>query len=217
MRSFAFLVSALVTSLAWTIYTFTIMMVYTNPVWPRAIVGGIAGILFGSLVAAGQYALLADRIPRPAKWFSLSILGWSVAGLLTALTCPLIAPGGLGNDFILGLALGGALVALLQWAALIHINVRPIPFIPATSAIWALAGFLSWKLYESLYRNNTLTPESITLPLLSNYTDTGFQQEIISGFAGALISGLVMGTLTSCLLVLTARAKHSAPSEPPPH
>jgi hypothetical protein len=209
MRSWAFLASALATSLAWAIYSFTLMMVYNNPLWVRVSIGAVAGLLFGAFASAGQYALLFERLTRPAMWVMLTTLGWACAGILVALVSALRVPPDLGAQYTLGLAIGGIIVGLLQWPALKRLSVRLHTFLPATAAVWALAGFISWQLYERLYLSDALM---LFLGSRPADTDVGFAKEVLSALLGASISGLLMGVLTSCVLFFTVRAKHPSPA-----
>ncbi|MGA7731062.1 MAG: hypothetical protein WCD37_07290 [Chloroflexia bacterium] len=209
MRSWAFLASALATSLAWAIYSFTLMMVFINPLWVRASIGAVTGLLFGAFASAGQYALLFERLLRPGKWIVLTTLGWTCAGILVALVSALRVPPDLGAQYAVGLALGGIIVGLLQWLALKRLSVRLHTFLPATAAVWALAGFISWQLYERLYLSDALMLFPGSRP---TDTDIGFAKEVLSGLLGASISGLLMGVLTSCVLFFTARARNPSPS-----
>ena len=203
MRSWAFLASVLATSLAWAIYSFTLMMVYSNPLWARAYIGVAAGLLLGAFAGAGQYALLTEQISRPARWVIWTALGWSCAAVLMSLIAGVLSLD-LGADYRMGLAFGGIAVALMQWLVL---NRRPALFISTTAASWALAGYLSWIFYEQLYRSNLILP---VIPSASG--DTGFQREVVSALIGASISGLLLGLLTSAILVVTLRATRSSPA-----
>lgn len=195
MRSWGFLLSLLVTSFAWAIYSFTLMMVYTNPPWAKASIGAVAGLLLGALAGAGQYALLLERISHPARWVVLTALGWSCAAVLVALVSATRISGDRSIEYALGLALGGIAVGLLQWMALKRRSTR---FIPSTATIWASAGFLSWKLYEGLFSWLYLSGSTEFRPGLG---DAGFVSEVVAGLIGAAVSGLLLGVITSYLLL----------------
>jgi hypothetical protein len=204
MRTWSFVGSVSATSLGWFVYSFTLMMVYSGSLWTRTYIGAAAGLLLGAFAGAGQYALLHERITRPARWIMWTSLGWSAAALLVILIgmARLLLGLDLGADYRLGLALGGIAVAVMQWMVL---NRRPALFLSATAAAWALAGYLSWTFYEGLYRSTFILP---LLPPASN--DTGFHREVISAIVGASISGLLLGVLASLILVTTLRATRSA-------
>lgn len=76
-------------------------------------------VIFGGVLGAAQWFALIGRIEQPARWIAVSLVGWSVAGLLGVTLSSLDAMNG-PLLWLLGLLFGGAILPPLWMVWLLN-------------------------------------------------------------------------------------------------
>lgn len=141
-------------------------------------------LVAGFMVGLFQWLVLRRYLTHSADWILHGGAAWSLAYALGLLVIQVLSQSPLGA--LIGYALFGAIVGLIQWPALRREIRHALPWVLTNVVAWALGSYLG-----QLILNAVVTGDDVSQALSS---------AVIAG-----VTGLVAGALTGAVLVWTVR------------
>jgi hypothetical protein len=160
--------------------------------WSRVVVPLLAGFLIG----LSQWAVLRNYLVESHDWILAGGTSWAVGYAIGLFLINILSSTPLGG--LLGFALFGAIIALVQWPIL----RREIPHISS----WIVANVLGWM--AGFYFSQ------LALNLVFN-TETAINPVVSTSFV-SVVTGLVAGAITGLALVWIVRQPELPPATPTP-